>query len=763
MEKTLKDTLTEIKEKGGMGAVAQALTGPLGRIAQEFSSGDRLSGQFSAFDQMDSKSAGLKGVEFLSQYLTKFSWPMAPDIGYRGMKHAKSADDGSIVEGMAMFGIKTKTASGINMEFEIPLVIRQGSLLEPSVMLVNGTPKIICQAEIDVLLNAATFMDTFDVRGGIYSPPLPGETRDALLEMREELGPIPHYNPGMFYIGQKEPLGDLEPGLSMIAQGSAGTWEDIIALPEEEDWTSPEGMVGAPTWEDITTPGELTQETADIMQPLITSGNATPEEIADKAKVSVPSVYRYWHSAADPLSGQLGGEADVREPPDIPPELFEGWTPPTSDSKVSVPEVSEVPTPEIEYPDPEPVTEVPDFVRDEIKGPVDVATPEPGEEGKGLPQPGLVSAPLPEPGGDVMQPSLGDAPDIEVLTGPPLIPPEPTEPIGWVDTYSLGKLRRGPSEDTSEPVVEAPETVMQPAAPVQPEPPAAPKAPRPRSKQPKAPKPYQPPAAPEAPEVEAPSEDLVFSGPGSDDFGFEEMTPMEYEMLPGPTPPPDPVLPSGTEVTSWGIEPAPLAPTEQALPEPTPVAAPNEFFGDEPVSTPSVPTIVVPGGTALEDWVPPESTVEHQSPPPPPGPGMPGFQGKKSYKGVGSMDPALSPFKNKGLATGTRIETVSDKSIRNRGGGSWRVPAGAAGMIIEDIFGDGTRFKVRIDRGGVGQYLHSELKKAAQSVSDLLSEVEQLAAGGAQHAAIIAHLIKRKASRQEIKQILDNAESLGIL
>lgn len=226
---TLKETLMRIKAEGGIDAVAKALTSPLARMAQEFSSGTRVTSMpFAPFARMDSKGIGFMGTQYLTDHLTKFDWPLAPEISYRGLKHPKMADDNTVKEGMAIYGIKSISPSGINVDFEIPLSVRNGGFMEPSVMMVSGVPRIICQAEIDNLMKRCTFAEPMDVRGGIFTPPLEREVRQTLLSLRDELGEMPHVNRGLFYLADRKKAQSLVEEVQLALTGLG------LSLAEDE-------------------------------------------------------------------------------------------------------------------------------------------------------------------------------------------------------------------------------------------------------------------------------------------------------------------------------------------------------------------------------------------------------------------------------------------------------------------------------------------------------------------------------------------------
>lgn len=202
----LREKLAKIKAEQGIEGVGRLFASPLARMAQSFSTSRLLGlGGRDPFKQMDSTKVAFNGLQFLTERLAAFEWPVAPQVGYRGLKQVKMADDESIDEAMAMFVVKGQTASGVNIEFEIPLAIRHGEFMEPSVMLVDGAPRVMCQAVIDGIMKRGTFSEPFDLRGGIYTPPLDREIRDQMMVLREKMGVLPHVNRGMWFVGQAGP------------------------------------------------------------------------------------------------------------------------------------------------------------------------------------------------------------------------------------------------------------------------------------------------------------------------------------------------------------------------------------------------------------------------------------------------------------------------------------------------------------------------------------------------------------------------------
>lgn len=119
------------------------------------------------------QNLGTNAVQFISDYLSEYRLPGTPRYSYSAARVAESGSDHSqINDGLITISASMKTGSAIRVDFDIPIQIRAGKFLDPSIILVNGAPRVISQSTFDDL---STTNSTFDIKSerGMYSPPDP--------------------------------------------------------------------------------------------------------------------------------------------------------------------------------------------------------------------------------------------------------------------------------------------------------------------------------------------------------------------------------------------------------------------------------------------------------------------------------------------------------------------------------------------------------------------------------------------------------------
>jgi hypothetical protein len=84
--------------------------------------------------------------------------------------------DGSIKEGVSYFVGKLKATGRENpREVVVPIVIREGKMLDPAIMLVNGDAVVMSLESVDGLFRGEEFPRPIPDRTYLYAPPpLPG-------------------------------------------------------------------------------------------------------------------------------------------------------------------------------------------------------------------------------------------------------------------------------------------------------------------------------------------------------------------------------------------------------------------------------------------------------------------------------------------------------------------------------------------------------------------------------------------------------------
>jgi hypothetical protein len=115
-------------------------------------------------------------MEFISSYLSEYRLPGVPKFTYNGARVASTdAGSSSISEGVVTISASLRTGSGVRVDFDVPVQIRKGAFLDPSIIVVSGVPKVIAQSTFDELSKLGTIYDVKNERP-IYSPPsdIPG-------------------------------------------------------------------------------------------------------------------------------------------------------------------------------------------------------------------------------------------------------------------------------------------------------------------------------------------------------------------------------------------------------------------------------------------------------------------------------------------------------------------------------------------------------------------------------------------------------------
>jgi hypothetical protein len=143
------------------------------------------------------QSAPNESLQMVRELLSAYSWPQQPKLFYTGMRHT-GARMGATEVGSAVITVtgEVRTPIGVQLGFDVPVEIRDGQMLEPSVMLVNGHVAVISQSAIDNLINNnSTFAD--QPLRGMYQAPMDGVDN-------QESPRIPRRTPGMFHMSSKQ-------------------------------------------------------------------------------------------------------------------------------------------------------------------------------------------------------------------------------------------------------------------------------------------------------------------------------------------------------------------------------------------------------------------------------------------------------------------------------------------------------------------------------------------------------------------------------
>lgn len=119
------------------------------------------------------QNVGPSALNFVSDYFAEYRLPGTPKFTYSGARVA-NVDSGrpEITEAVITVAASMKTASGIRVDFEVPIQVRAGKFLDPSIIVIDGLPKVIAQSTLDTLNHQNSIYDLKPERK-IYAPPDP--------------------------------------------------------------------------------------------------------------------------------------------------------------------------------------------------------------------------------------------------------------------------------------------------------------------------------------------------------------------------------------------------------------------------------------------------------------------------------------------------------------------------------------------------------------------------------------------------------------
>lgn len=172
------------------------------KLADAFASSPLLTMGIEETSFSDRRALPQEALNMVSEFVQQFQWPVTPQLTYHGMRTATRDEQTPATEADAQILITAQvvTASGVKKEMEIPVFVRGRKLLEPSVAIVDGQPRILAQSLVDELVHRGTFRLKSDPRGHIFGPPLTQEARDLWLKMDDDLKQTDKVSNGMFSV-----------------------------------------------------------------------------------------------------------------------------------------------------------------------------------------------------------------------------------------------------------------------------------------------------------------------------------------------------------------------------------------------------------------------------------------------------------------------------------------------------------------------------------------------------------------------------------
>ena len=212
----------------------------LARRAERLSTMDKVSetlpGRTSG--KLTTQNAGLQAVTMVRDMFNNYVLPRSPALSYSGIRGARKASDSSRLEdGVVTVYAEFKTPSGVNVGLEVPVEIRHGELLEPSIVVHDGAPRVIAQSTFDDIVSRSCLHEELPVRA-LYSAPMDKAHAERLYGNRTK---IVTTQPGMFKLeSAKEVLQAAVRGTAIKAEYDENgewikPWEKKKDKDEEKD------------------------------------------------------------------------------------------------------------------------------------------------------------------------------------------------------------------------------------------------------------------------------------------------------------------------------------------------------------------------------------------------------------------------------------------------------------------------------------------------------------------------------------------------
>jgi hypothetical protein len=129
-------------------------------------------------------------VSFVRNFLSNYDIGAQYDLKFYTVRNGSYKERNVIESGDISLGLNLRTISNVKIKTDVTVPIRGGKMIEPSVLFLNGGPRIICQSTFDRLIKDNTFSHP------MYGNPERFVTPE-ILKMYQRTR-IPRINPGVY-------------------------------------------------------------------------------------------------------------------------------------------------------------------------------------------------------------------------------------------------------------------------------------------------------------------------------------------------------------------------------------------------------------------------------------------------------------------------------------------------------------------------------------------------------------------------------------
>lgn len=114
------------------------------------------------FEDLTDKNIYHKAISFLHEFLSNYDLNGRASIKFDNLKNASFKEGGKVTKGDVNTTLQIKTISGVKLNAEIVIPVREGKLIEPSIIFLDGNPRIIAQTTFDEIVKSGTFKRKFN-------------------------------------------------------------------------------------------------------------------------------------------------------------------------------------------------------------------------------------------------------------------------------------------------------------------------------------------------------------------------------------------------------------------------------------------------------------------------------------------------------------------------------------------------------------------------------------------------------------------------
>jgi hypothetical protein len=143
-------------------------------------------------------------VDEARNMIDQFDFPIRPTLEYEKVKNVKSAGSSDdILSGTVVLLCKCATLTGTKQSFEIPVTIKGGKVVPPSVINFQGKDFVLAQSTVNAIVQRASSYELMPVRN-MFDPPQTRDERATVSKTRNEIGYQPREGIGPVSICRRQ-------------------------------------------------------------------------------------------------------------------------------------------------------------------------------------------------------------------------------------------------------------------------------------------------------------------------------------------------------------------------------------------------------------------------------------------------------------------------------------------------------------------------------------------------------------------------------